>query len=392
MFCHECGKENSPSAKFCKYCGTKLVRAEAKVEEKPKESPKVAETKADESETQIEPVTEVVPEKSEEQEPVGTQEQVEEEEEEKQETPALTTIQPLRKKSGSNKSKPATKTKVEPVSEQPSVTKEQVDQIPEELTSSNGQDSSEEDKAVEDKLGFFKRAGNFLEKWIYDVPVWVVLIAIFAGPLVYSLISKYTVYQGPVVGIILSILVIALFVVSFYGENAVIFRTVKALGQKNNIGPCERLWSVRFKRFFIIYIALIIAVCLLYWWVESTFGGTLYTDNHFLYYFLCSLLGVFCAILALTFPGMAIAKFIWNTTSWCPRCGHFHALTRDKQVIGTEQVAVRHDVKVTNRRGEVIRTEENYNPGTKTHYQKDWHCKYCGMHYSQHSTRTRENR
>ena len=185
MFCHECGKENSPSAKFCKYCGTKLVRAEAKVEEKPKESPKVAETKADESETQVEPVTEVVPEKSEEQEPVGTQEQVEEEEEEeKQETPALTSIQPLRKKSDSNKSKPATKTKVEPVSEQPSVTKEQVHQILNELTSSNGQDSSEEDKAVEDKLGFFKRAGNFLEKWIYDVPVWVVLIAIFAGPLV----------------------------------------------------------------------------------------------------------------------------------------------------------------------------------------------------------------
>ncbi len=47
MFCHECGKENPSSSKFCKYCGTKLLTPEAENESPVQEASVIQETKED---------------------------------------------------------------------------------------------------------------------------------------------------------------------------------------------------------------------------------------------------------------------------------------------------------------------------------------------------------
>lgn len=395
MFCRECGKEIANSAKFCKYCGTKVIKTAVQEEEKPKETPKNNEVQEEEiTETKTELLVEPVSNESSE----ATQiEQVDSAKEGTQESTVWDDIKPVAKKSSKNKTSKPKPSEIDPAAS--AKARKEADEMLAKYTYPQvnlGQveEESQEEKEVEEKLGFFKRAGNFLKKWIYDVPVLVVLIAIVLGPLVYGATMAYARYLGPVVGMISTVLVLALFVISFYGQNAVLFRIIRALGKRKGQGVCEWLWAIRFKKFFIVYFVFVAAWFFVLAWFDSSFGNhsITYRDdptNVFFFNFGESLIAVLAAVLFLTIIGIVVAKFIWNTTSWCPRCGHFHALTRDKRAVGTKQVDIAHDTGWTTKRGDTIYT---YTKGTETQYQKDWWCKYCGMSYSQLSFKTRENR
>lgn len=76
-----------------------------------------------------------------------------------------------------------------------------------------------------------------------------------------------------------------------------------------------------------------------------------------------------------------IYGFAAHMAGECPLCGKLGTTKTSTQTMGTQSISIKKELQRKNSRGEVIGTDEQYIPGTRTFYRTWYRCKQCGREF-----------